>query len=169
MEAGFASPQEKVSFVAGVGEMELRKWVSLIYKLLLDEDPEVRKYSLQTIVIDLDVCSKEMLEFCQERLLQDEEPAVRSMAASCLGKIGWQKKDPQLFRFLKARLDDESESNWVRGSAYDALMRVMGVRDGWWRSQDGFRATFDPQKHIDQARLAGMEAELERPAKDETP
>lgn len=162
VRSGLASGQEKVDFAIAVGESYANAWLPEVLVLLRDEDPEVRKYSLSAAVLDLDIVDADILEFCRDRLVNDEEESVRSMAAACFGKIVWNRRSREHFRFLKSRLDDPQESNLVRGSVFNALHYLMGVSPGLdWPGEPRFsRAVFDPAKHVDPALLAEFEASL---------
>ncbi len=160
---GTATADDKVAFAAAAGAMVAREWLPTVRGLLLDPEPEVRKYAFQAVVLDFDIKDGEMLGLCRQRLLEDEDEDVRSMAATCLGSIGWNSRNSQLFGLLEQKLEDEAEEPWVRGSVYNALLSVMGVppQDGWFGVDLRVRAVFDPTRDIDRDKLNSLKVQLE--------
>jgi len=106
---GQASPQDRLEAVSLIGSLEDASYVTLVRKLLEDDDSEVRYHALQTLVLDLDQKDGESATFCW-KMVSDQDEYVGSMAATCLGSIhsGTRRESA-----MKKKSDSRPRPEWL--------------------------------------------------------
>jgi hypothetical protein len=151
---GQATDQEKVEFAALAGRQESAAHAPLLWKLLQDEDSEVRHYSLQSLVLDLGQRDGAMLDRCWQFLEKDEDEDVRSMAATCIGSILFGSND--LATFHRRRKLMETSSSYLQESLYTAMLQLAGAHPLEW---PGFvnRRHWSEEPSVDWADVARVE------------
>ncbi len=133
---GQATSQEKVDFAALAGRLGSVVHVPLLWKLLQDEDSEVRYYSLQSLVLDLHERDGAMLDRCWQILESDEDEDVQRMAAIGIGSILYGSNDLGAFDRLK-RMMQAVESKWLQEGLYTTMLKLTGAPPSEWANLDG--------------------------------
>jgi hypothetical protein len=157
---GLASDQEKIDAAVLTGQRGDRKYVPRLLLLLGDPDGEVRYYALQTLVIDLKQFDKAVEERSWKALCEDQDEDVRSMAATCLGKIYFNSRSRSVFIRLLDQLKAPGQPDSAKGLIYSALFKVAGRPPSEWPGLLSPRKVFE-RSDIDWNKVAWLEDQME--------
>ena len=153
---GLADAQEKIEASWLAGESRETKYIEPLVKLLNDDEEQVRYFALQALVLDLQQIDKRAADLCWRLLNEDPDIDVRSMAATCLGKILFNSWSLENFHKLVDQLKGPGQTPHVKGAIYDALFKVAGRPPSEWpRGQLG-RREFE-ESDIDWAKVIWLE------------
>ena len=156
---GRASEQQKIETASRTGKSKATAFIPQLRELLRDEDPEVRYYALQALVLDLKQKDSEMAGVCWRFLEEDPEKDVRSMAAACLGSIYFGSGDRRVFERLVRVMKDPRQPDYAQRGAYSALFSVAGRHPNEW---PGHGVSWrEPDVPIDWAKVAELEDSLD--------
>lgn len=157
---GQASEQQRIELAIRTGRSKASAFVPQLRKLLRDEDPEVRFYALQALVLNLKQKDSQMAEVCWRFLEEDPDEDVRSMAIDCLGSIHFGSGDRRAFERLVRVMKDPTQSEYVQQSAYSALFKLAGRPPTEW---PGFGVSWREldKLQIDWAKVAELEDSLD--------
>lgn len=133
---GQATSQDKVDFAALSGRLQSGEHIPLLWKLLQDEDSEVRYYSLQSLVLDLHQRDDAMLDRCWQILEGDDDEDVQRMAAVGIGSILYGSNDLGAFDRLK-RMMQAVKSKWLQEGLYTTMLKLAGAPPSEWANLDG--------------------------------
>ncbi|MGD2114649.1 MAG: HEAT repeat domain-containing protein [Acidobacteriota bacterium] len=153
---GKAGSQEKIDLAWETGESKSTEFAPELRRLLEDDDEEVRYYTLQSLVLQLHEHDSDIQQVCWRLLETDDDDDVRSMAATCLGRIYSGSGDLRVFSRLVEVLKDQNQSGGVQRSAYEALFDLAGRPPREWPSlQVSWRRLHEME--IDWAKVAELE------------
>lgn len=157
---GIATKQDCVDAAALAGRSGDPAFVPYLQKLIKDADAQVRYYALQSLVIDLQQRDPQMQEHCMYLLRKDPDEQVRSMAATCLGKIFFGTLHSRIFRQLLAELKSPDQPQLAKHSLYVALFQVAGRPPLEWPGLLGAPRVFG-EKDIDWEKVAWLQDQME--------
>ena len=163
VDSGRSSPQDRIDAATLAGKLGDRSAIPRVWRLMADEDEEVRYYGLQTLVLDLKAKTGETADLCWRLLERDRDEDVQSMAAACLGSIFLGTNRVDVFQRLAEKLRSSSISGFVKGSIYGALFSLAGRPPAEWPNLTGPRRVFQ-ETDIDWQKVAELEDEVRRAA-----
>jgi HEAT repeat protein len=161
IEAKEANEQERIDAAMESGRSRDSKRVPLLLGLLHDDEGQVRYYALQALVLDLQEVGEAMAEKCWQLLTADEDDDVRSMAATCLGKIHFATDRLEVARRLQIELKSPDQSDYVKGAIYATLFQVAGRPPSEWSGLVGPPRAFE-EHDIDWSKVAQLEDDVRR-------
>jgi HEAT repeat protein len=159
VERGTADAHEKAEAAWIAGEEKDRGRIPQLFKLIGDEDSEVRYYALQSLVLDLQQTDSELENVCWKLLSEDPDDSVRSMAATCLGKVHFASLHREAFRRMLSELKDPKQPGRAKAAMYSALFKIAARQPHEWPGLSGPRKAFK-DSDIDWEKVAQLEDEV---------
>lgn len=122
-----ASEEEKLALVWAAREAPSPPGLRpLLENLAVDESEEVRKYALQTLVLDLNCKDAQAAQLCWNALEVDPELEVRSMGAACIGNIYFASRRTDLVRRLRGHFDRAAHFPALQWTLLDSMRLIAG-------------------------------------------
>ena len=115
------------SAIALLGNASYTRATPILEGYLTSEDPEVRAWALQALVLDF-----HLPEHCETawKMLDEEHHEPKRIAAGCLGFCYMSTKEPAVLVRLAPLVRDTKQHWLVRVEAYAALLSVLGCPYG---------------------------------------
>lgn len=161
IDLGTADDDLKIAAATLVGKNKFHSFVPRLLRLLEDDEGQVRYYALQSLVLDLQQNSGRIQELCWDLLRHDPDDDVRSLAATCIGKIWFNTGSRQIFRQLLAELKNPDQPALAKSLIYSALFKIAGRPPLEWPGLQTPRKVFE-ESDIDWEKVARLEDQLEK-------
>lgn len=161
VEEGVADGHEKAEAAWLAGEEKSRTRVAQLLELVRDDDREVRYYALQSLVLDLQQTHSEIEQACWDLLKDDPDEYVRSMAATCLGKIHFASLRSEALGRLVTELKNPTQPSLAKAAIYSALFKIAARQPHEWPGLTGPRKNFE-ESDIDWEKVAELQDAVRR-------